>query len=172
MEYRVEENVQYTVYPYEHPFDDAWKTELGCGKHYYVYRDDEPFLMIQAPGERFTEAVIYHDSLVIGSFDHGIYIVNLKDVKDRTDFRIRNIEIDGYFGYFVLDRDILYVLGMRNVYAFNRDFRLLWKSGPLSTDGVVPESITDQTMVLSCNDDPMGAWFTREISLADGKVLK
>ena len=171
MEYQIEENVKYTVYPYEHPFDDACRIDLGCGKSYYIYKDHEPFLWVLANGGPFTEALIYHSNLVIGNYDNGIYIINLNDVKDKKDFRIRNIEIEGYFGYFVLDRDILYVLGMHNVYAYNPDLQLLWKSNSLSTDGVVFDSITDKTMVLSCNYDPMEEWFTREISLTDGKVL-
>ena len=176
MEFQIEENVEYTVYPYEHPFDNAWRIELGGGQFYYIYKDHEPFLMIQVPTSyppEFTDAVIFHDNLVIGSCNYGIYIVDLKgNKKSIADFKIKNIEIDGYFGYFAVDRDILYVLGMCHVYAFDRDLHLLWKSDDLSTDGVVFDSITDDTMIVSCNYDPMEEWYTRKISLKDGKILK
>ena len=176
MEFQIEENVEYTFYPYEHPFDNAWRIELGGGKIYYIYKDHEPFLMIQAPTfypPFFTDAVIFHDNLVIGSCEYGIYIIDLKgDKKIRGDFRIRNIEIDGYFGYFAVGRDVLYVLGAHHVFAFDCDLHLLWKSDYLSTDGVVFKSKTDDTMVLSCNFDPMEEWYTREISLKDGKIKK
>ena len=64
------------------------------------------------------------------------------------------------------------MLGMHHVYAFDSDMNLLWKSDDLSTDGVVLKSITDDTMVVSCNYDPMEKWFAREISLKDGKIIK
>ena len=176
MDFQIEKDVEYYVYPYEHPFDDAWRIELGGGQFYYIYKDHEPFLMIQAPTfypPEFTDAVIFHDKLVIGSCFCGIFIVDLAG--DKTcigDFRIQNIEIDGYFGYFALGRDVLYVLGMHHVYAFNSDLHLLWKTAGISADGVTFESMTDDTMVVSCNYDPMEEWFTTEISLKDGKVVK
>ena len=171
MEFQIEENVKYTVYPYEHPFDDAWRIELGGGDFYYIYKDHEPFLRISVPTDFHSDAVIFHDNLVIGG--DGIFIIDLKgEKKSREDFRIRNIKIDGYFGYLTVDRDVLYVLGMHHVYAFDSNLNLLWKSDDLSTDGVVLKSITDDTMVVSCNYDPMEKWFAREISLKDGKIIK
>ena len=79
MEFQIEENVKYTVYPYEHPFDDAWRIELGGGDFYYIYKDHEPFLRISVPTDFHSDAVIFHDNLVIGG--DGIFIIDLKGEK-------------------------------------------------------------------------------------------
>lgn len=164
--YQLEEDVDYIVYPYEHPFDGTQRIELGIGKSYYIYKDLEPYLTVTVDGLPFTEAILFHDCLAIGNYNKGVYFINLHD------FEIKNIEVQDYFGYFVDDRDILYVLGCCYIMAFNSHLELLWKTDNLAIDGVVFKYIEGNTMTVSCEMDPPGGWIDRKISLLDGSVIE
>ena len=175
MEFQIEEYVKHTIYPYEHPFDDAWTIELGCGGYwYYIYKDYLPFLKVQVPTQPpfCTGAIILHDNLIIGSNDYGIYKINLKDIKNQTDFRIKHIETDDSFRSFAVDRDVFYMLGMHRVSAFDSDLHLLWKSQYLSADGVCFKSIEGDIMTVECCLEPWSEdWFDAKISSLDGSII-
>ena len=175
MGFHIEENVPYTVYPYEHPFDDAWTIELGHNGHwYYIFKDYLPFLKVQVPTESIypTDAIILHDNLIIGSNDNGIYKINLKDIKSQTDFGIKHVETDDSFRFFAVDRDVVYMLGMHRVSAFDSELNLLWKSKYLSADGVYFKSIEGDIMTVECCLEPISEdWFKAKISLLDGSII-
>ncbi len=178
MEFQIEEDVKYTVYPYEHPFDDAWTIKLGHsnGYWYYIYKDYLPFLKVMVPTQPqppdYTGAIILHDHLIIGSHDYGIYRINLKNIENQTDFGIKHIETDDSFISFTVDRDAFYMLGEHHVSAFDSELHLLWKSKYLSADGVYYKSIEGDIMTVECCIEPMSEdWFDAKISLLDGSII-
>ena len=142
------------------------KIVLGTGKTYYVYNDEDPIALVEINSYGFfTDAIVFGDYVIIGNYYEGIYVISL------SDYSVRNIKIKGYFGYFEIDKDVLYVLGCENIVAFDRDLEWLWESDYLAVDGVVCNGIEDNTMMISCEMDPPGGWIKRKISLTDGKIM-
>ena len=140
---------------------------LGNGKHYNVYKNGDPYLSVEINNLLcFSDAIIFADYLVIGNYYEGIYLVDLKDHK------IENIKVAGYFGYFEVNKDVLYVLGCEDVMAFSSKLDLLWKCDTLAVDGIICDRIEDDAMILSCEMDPPGGWVTRKISLLDGHIIE
>lgn len=140
---------------------------LGNGKTYYIYRDNDPVAIVNINKyDFFTDAIIFNDYAIIGNYYEGIYAISL------SDYCVRNIKIKGYFGYFEIYNDVLYVLGCENIVAIGHDFELIWESDVLAVDGVVCDCIKDYTMMISCEMDPPGGWIERTISLTDGKIIQ
>ena len=142
------------------------KIVLGTGKTYYVYNDEDPIALVETNSYGcFTDAIVFGDYVIIGNYYEGIYVISL------SDYSVRNIKIKGYFGYFEIDKDVLYVLGCENIVALDRDLEWLWESDYLAVDGVVCNGIEDNTMMIWCEMDPPGGWIKRKISLTDGKIM-
>ncbi|RKM56244.1 hypothetical protein D6853_05475 [Butyrivibrio sp. X503] len=147
-------------------FDNIEKVVLGSGKIYYVYDDEDPVVSVEINiNSFFSDAIIFNDYMVIGNYCEGIYLISL------IDHSVRNIKIRGYFAYFEIDKDVLYVLGCNNVIAFNSDLELKWESDNLAEDGVVCDSIEDDIMTISCEMNPPGGWIERKLSLVEGKII-
>ena len=143
---------------------------LGNGDHvktYCVYNDHDPIVEIELNAHMFfADAIIFGEYVIIGNYYEGIYVISLSDLS------VRNIKIKGYFGYFEIDSDVLYVLGCENVVAFDHDLEQLWESDDLAVDGVICEGIEDDTMLINCEMDPPDGWIQRKISLNDGKIIE
>ena len=166
MNYRIE-----TIRKEEYPGDDSWekatKIEFGCGQWYYLYINDQLVLGVENCNCFFSEAIVFHDYLLLGDDYQGVHVINLIDFSVKNDIRV-----DGYFGYFVVDRDTLYVLGQRNIMAFGSDLDLLWKTVNIAVDGVVFKSTEGDTMTVKCLHEPMSEeWEDAKISLPDGRLI-
>lgn len=147
--------------------DNLKNIVLGNGKTYYIYRDNDPIAIVEINKfDYFTDAIIFNDYAIIGNYYEGIYAICL------SDYSVRSIRIKGYFGYFETDNDVLYVLGCENIVALGHDLELLWESDVLAIDGVICNSIKDDTMMISCEMDPPEGWIERKISLTDGKIIQ
>lgn len=153
--------------PEECSIENIKKIALGTGKTYCIYSEDDPVALVEINAYGcFTDAIIFNDHAIIGNYYEGIYAISL------SDLNVRNIKIKGYFGYFEINKDVLYVLGCENIVAFNPDLEQLWESDDLAVDGVICEGIEDDTMMISCELDPPGGWIGRTISLIDGRVIE
>ncbi len=153
--------------PKESSIENIKRIVLGIGKIYCIYSDNDPVALVEINAYScFTDAIVFNDYVIIGNYYEGIYAISLSDLS------VRNIKIKGYFGYFEIDKDVLYVLGCENVVAFSCDLEQLWESDDLAVDGVICEGIEDDTMMIACEMDPPGGWIRRMISLIDGRIME
>lgn len=160
MKYHIDDSEEYVI-------DNIKKIELGNGKTYIIYSGKEPVVAVEINRyDFFTDAIIFNDYAIIGNYYEGIYVISL------SDYSVRNIKIKGYFGYFEIDKNALYVLGCENIVAFSHDLEPLWESDSVAVDGVVCNCIKDNTMMILCEMDPPGGWIERKISLTDGKIME
>lgn len=141
--------------------------ELGTGQNFYVLNNGKPYICLKVEAfNAFTDAVIFNDYLYIGNYYNGLYIVNLKD------FTVRNIEINGYFGYFHLLNDVLYVLGCCYIIKFDSFSNIIWKSEHIAVDGILFNEIRDNVIYIDCEMDPPGGWIKRTIDAITGKEIR
>lgn len=151
-------------------YDDFENTKtivFGTGQYFYVYNNGKPYIHLEVEAfNSFTDAVIFNDYLYIGNYYNGLYIVNLKD------FTVRNIEISGYFGYFHLFNNILYVLGCSYIITFDSFSNIIWKSDHIAVDGIVFKEIRNNVMFIDCEMDPPGGWIERTIDTITGKEIR
>ena len=162
------ENMMYRIDDSEEIIlENIKRIDLGTGKTYCVYDGNSPIVLIEINTYGcFTDAVIFNDYVVIGNYTEGVYSISLKD------YSVKNIKIEGYYGYFEMHKGVLYVLGCENIVAFNHSLEVLWESETLAVDGVLCDCIVDDTMMISCEMDPPGGWIERKISLIDGKIIE
>lgn len=140
--------------------------EFGAGCNYYVLNNEKPYLRLIIDSSSFNDAVVFYEYLYIGNYTNGIYVVNLKD------YSIRKIEVDGYFGYFHINNDVLYILGCNNITAVVLFSNIIWKSKDIAVDGIVFQNIKDDVMYVECEMDPPDGWINRQINITTGKIVK
>ena len=154
---------------FSYDFENVKRIVLGSGNLYYVYRDDIPYLSVEVNlldgSEHFTDSFIIGDYLLIGNYYEGIFTINL------IDFGLKQIKVDGYFGYFVAGRECVYILGCENIISINKEGNIIWTSGYLAVDGIVFNRIEEDSMSVSCEMDPPGGWIDKKIDLLTGKVV-
>ena len=153
---------------YNYEFEDVKRIGIGTGKIFYVYKDDTPFLSVEVNiliGDYFIDSIIFGDYLYIGNYYEGVYVINLKD------FTFNRVSVDGYFGYFVKNKDCIYILGCENIIAFDIDANIVWKSDQIAVDGIVCDGIEGQIMYISCEMDPPGGWEDMKIDILTGKPV-
>ena len=153
---------------YNYEFENVKRIGIGTGKIFYVYKDDTPFLSVEVNiliGDFFIDSIIFGDYLYIGNYYEGVYVINLKD------FTFNRVSVDGYFGYFVKNKDCIYILGCENIIAFDRDANIVWKSDQIAVDGIVCDGIEGQIMYISCEMDPPGGWKDMKIDILTGKPV-
>ena len=151
---------------YDEEFDNTKSIVLGTGRFYYIYRDDKPYVKIEVRlFDYFSDTVFFHDYFVIGNYYEGLYVINM------TDLKVMHKKISGYFGYFEIINDSLYVLGCDNITAFDSCMNEKWISEDIAVDGVTFNKTEGDTMVVSCEMDPPGGWLHKRISLSDGKLV-
>lgn len=154
MLYKIEDNEVFDEY------SNVNKIKLGSGHMVYVSCNDNPYLSVEIDGfSFFNDAVIFSDYLILGNYTNGVYIINLKKIE------VQRVAIEGYFGYFELTDDILYVLGCSNILAFDRNLQLIWKSGDIAVDGITLEKIENGIITVNCEIDPPGGWIQRKIKI-------
>lgn len=165
MNYRLEET-------YNEEFENIKRITLGSNRtfgsdrSYYIYRDDKPYVIIGIRlFDHFSDAVLFHDHFVIGNYYEGIYIIDLPELK------VIQKDISGYFGYFEIIDDDLYVLGCDNITAFDSCMNEKWVSENIAVDGVVLKETEGDSIVVSCEMDPPGGWVDKRISLSSGKQI-
>ena len=153
---------------YNYEFENVKRIGIGTGKIFYVYKDDTPFLSVEVNiliGDFFIDSIIFGDYLYIGNYYEGVYVINLKD------FTFNRVSVDGYFGYFVKNKDCIYILGCENIIAFDIDANIVWKSDQIAVDGIVCDGIEGQIMYISCEMDPLGGWKDMKIDILTGKPV-
>ena len=102
---------------------------------------------------------------VIGASDK-VYFVSL------ADLQITEIEVEMYFGYFVLSKEAVYILDGSGIIAFNENLDEIWKNHSLAIDGVTfQEMLGDEIMSISCEMDPPGGWVNRKINIKTGEIV-
>ncbi len=162
MEYEVNSKFSYD-------FENVKKIIIGSGRLYYVYRDNIPYVSVEVKlldcSEHFTDSIIIGDNLFIGNYYEGVYIIDL------IDFQLKKIRVDGYFGYFVVNKEFVYILGCEKIIALNKDGIIIWESDYLAVDGIVCNEIEGNSMKVSCEMDPPGGWVDKKINLLNGKVI-
>lgn len=146
--------------------DFEHEIKLGDFGYYYILCDNKPYLKVEVELKKlFDDAVIYNNHLLIGSSDK-IYFVGL------TDFQITEIEVEMYFGYFVLSKEAVYILDGSGIIAFNKDLDEIWRNHSLAIDGVTfQEMLDNEIMSISCEMDPPGGWVSRKINIKTGEVV-
>ena len=107
---------------------------------------------------------------VIGG-SQEVYCLDL----ETADTRLQ-LQLDGYFGYLVLDRDssgeeILFVLGCEDIHAYRPSLDLRWHAKDVAADGITFNRIDGDRLWVNAEMDPPGGWFAVEIDLATGKEL-
>ena len=148
-------------------FESVKKIKLGKGRNYCVYRDQEPYVSVEVDYYScFSDAVIFHDYLIIGNYYEGLSVIRLEDLA------VEKKDIKGYFGYFEIYDDVLYVLGCEDITAFDKHMDELWVSDFLAYDGIVCDGIDGNIMSISCEMDPPGGWVDKRIDILTGAVLK
>ncbi len=162
--------MNYTVNnEYNYEFETVKRIGIGNGKIFYVYKDATPFLSVEVNkligGDFFIDSIIIGDYLYIGNYYEGVYVINLKD------FTFNRVSVDGYFGYFVKNKDCIYILGCENIIAFDIDANIVWKSDQIAVDGIVCDGIEGQIMYISCEMDPPGGWKDMKIDILTGKPV-
>jgi len=148
-------------------FEATKRIRLGKGRHYCVYRNESPYVSVEVDYHScFSEAVVFHEFLLIGNYVEGLSIVHL------TDLSVEKRDIKGYFGYFEITDDVLYVLGCHYVYAYDSNMNEIWVSDFLAYDGIICKRIEGNIMYLSCEMDPPGGWVDKKIDVITGAVLQ
>lgn len=148
-------------------FQNAKNIELGVGRVYYVLSDEEPYLYVNVKYfSLFACAVVFGDYLFVGNYTDGIYIVCLKD------FVVQEIAVDGYFGYFEKNSDVLYALGCSNIIAFDKCARMIWISENIAIDGIIFQEIENDIMRVECEMDPPEGWGRRKLDINTGKIVE
>ena len=146
--------------------DFEYTIKLGDFGYYYVLCDNKPYLKVEMELKKlFDDAVIYNNHLLIGASEK-VYFVSMPDLK------ITEIEVEMYFGYFVLSKDAVYILDGSGIIAFNEKFEEIWRNHSLAIDGVIlQEMLDDEIMSISCEMDPPGDWVNRKINIKTGEVV-
>lgn len=147
---------------------DDFKHEIKLGDFgcYYILGDNKPYLKVEVNLKKlFDDAVIYNNYLLIGASEK-VYFVSL------TDFEITEIEVELYFGYFVLSKEAVYILDGSGIIAFNNNLVEIWRNHRLAIDGVTfQEMLDDEIMSISCEMDPPGGWINRKINIITGEIV-
>ncbi len=91
---------------------------------------------------------------------------------ETDDFEITEIEVEMYFGYFVLSKEAVYILDGSGIIAFDDNLEEIWRKHSLAIDGVIFQEMFDnEIMSISCEMDPPGGWINRKINIKSGKVV-
>ena len=146
--------------------DFEHEIRLGDFRYYYVLCDNKPYLKVEVELIKlFDDAVIYNNRLMIGTFDK-VYFINL------SDLQITELEVEMYFGYFVVSKEAVYILDGRGIIAFNESLDEIWRNHSLAIDGVkFQEMLNDEIMSISCEMDPPGGWVDRMIDIRSGEIV-
>ena len=147
--------------------DFEHEIKLGDFWYYYILCDNKPYLKVGVDLKMpFDDAVIYNNHLLIGDSDK-VYFVGL------TDLEITEIEVEMYFGYFVLSKEAVYILDGSGIIAFNDNLDEIWRNHSLAIDGVTfKEMLDNEIMSISCEMDPPGGWVDRKINIKTGEVVE
>lgn len=147
---------------------DDFKHEIRLGdfRYYYVLRNNKPYLKVEVDlKDIFDDVVIYNNHLLVGTCDK-VYFVNL------SDFQITKLEVEMYFGYFVLSKEAIYILDGTGIIAFNKSLVEIWRNHSLAIDGVTfQEMLDDEIMSISCEMDPPGGWVNKMINIKSGEIV-
>lgn len=139
-------------------------------KYILLSQDDEPVLRVDAyrsseESFAFNDAVIWHDSLVIGWGDCA-YLVDI----DSGSVTKHSLGI--YFGHIRADNNYLLIASGERLWRIRRDGTVHWMSDILGIDGVVVGDVTNGVISGDGEWDPPGGWRPFRISLDDGQYAK
>ncbi len=145
--------------------DFEHEIRLGDFEYYYVLSDNKPYLRVEVGSKNsFDDAIIYNNHLLIGASEK-VYFINL------LDFEITELEVEMYFGYFVVYKEAVYILDGNGIIAFNENLDEIWRNHSLAIDGVLfQEMLDDEIMSISCEMDPPGSWVCRRINIKSGEI--
>jgi hypothetical protein len=126
-----------------------------------LYRGPEEFGV-----DVFHEVIIWSEFVVIGVWEH-VYFVNL----DANPRRVLEFDLGAYFGEMKPTASRLLVASGKQVFSFDANGRLEWKSVQLGIDGIVLESVQAEIVRGAGEWDPPGGWRPFILSAASGEVL-
>jgi hypothetical protein len=145
---------------------------LGTPDMYVTVMDDnEPVIRIDVYGYHGEESYTFSDFVVWGGmvlvgYGHRLYMVRLDDISTLT------FDLQGYFGSLHIEGDRLIVASESNLFRFEPDGTLLWKSDEVGLDGVVVEDIGTKTITGRGQWDPPGGWRPFTVNAENGKLLE
>lgn len=86
---------------------------------------------------------------------------------------LRSLSLDDdLFGHFgPADRDVMYVLGWRNVIAVDRTLAVRWVSRDVAVDGITWKGESRNRIQLSAEINPPGGWVDVELDAVTGREL-
>lgn len=154
------DNNEFVVEDFEHIIN------LGNGKFYYVLCENKPYLKVEVDLKKlFDDAIIFNDYLMIGTYDKVFFV-------DLANLSIAEMNVEMYFGYFVISNDAVYVLDGTGIIAFDAKLNEIWRNHSLAVDGVTFQGmIDDEIMSISCEMDPPGGWVDRKINIKNGEIV-
>ncbi len=139
---------------------------LGSDKFYYVLCENKPYLKVEVDLKRlFDDAIIFNDYLMVGTFDKVFFI-------DLANLSVAEMDVEMYFGYFVVSGKFVYILDGTGITAFDEKLNEIWRNHSLAVDGVTFQGmIDDEIMSISCEMDPPGGWVDRKINIKNGEIV-
>lgn len=154
------QETEFEVGDFEH------EIRLGDFGYYYVLFDDKPYLKVEVSIKNtFDNAIIYNNHLLIGSSEK-VYFINL------SSFEITELEVEMYFGYFVVFKETIFILDGNGIIAIDEKLGEIWRNHSLAIDGVIfQEMLDDEIMSISCEMDPPGGWVDRKINIKNGEIV-
>ena len=139
-------------------------------KYILLSEDDRPVLRVDAYRSSaecfaFSDAVIWHDYLVIG-WGHCAYLINV------DSGAVTKHSLGMYFGHIYAEENYLLIASGEQLCRIRPDGSLDWISDPLGIDGVLVHDVTDGVIRGDGEWDPPGGWSPFRLSLHDGQHAK
>jgi hypothetical protein len=139
-------------------------------KYILLSQDDQPVLRVDAYRSSeecfpFRDAVIWHDSLVIG-WGNCAYLINV------NSGAVTKHSLGIYFGHIYAEETYLLIASGERLCRIRPDGSLHWTSDPLGVDGVLVHDVSDGVISGDGEWDPPGGWRPFRLSLDDGQHAK
>ncbi len=113
----------------------------------------------------FKNTQIINDTVLIG-WNNFFATFNLNTRKQTI------LSLDGYFGNFSVLEDMIFVCSASDITGLSIEGEIKWKSDPIAIDGIIINSIENNTIYCSCEWDPPGGWQPYQLDLQTGVTRK
>ncbi len=144
---------------------------LSTPTQYFLLADaGQPVLRVDAYSSSdesfaFTEAIVWHDFLVIGWGDH-VYLIH---VDSRS---VIKCHLASYFGHLYPYDNYLLVASADRIWRIAPDASIAWRSDVLGIDGVIVNDVDGGIIDGSGEWDPPGGWQSFQIRLDSGQLVE
>lgn len=158
------------------PFDVV--SILISGDQSAMFLHEPQYLLMEEKGERtyfeiryeyhcspFKQAHVYSSILAVG-FEEHFYLFDVKAKRN-----LLSLKCDGYFGYFYVYRQYLYVADACFLRCINFEGEIVWQSPPLGIDGVIVNQFTDTEIHGEGENDPPGGWINFKLDINTGTLI-